>query len=79
MPSTNGRSETIQEYILRWSDEDMVAYSRDEDFLFQMDEDDLRAMVKDLADRLDGYMNAMDEGEPLLGELPFHNEDDQEL
>lgn len=74
----NGHQDTIEDYIRTWSDDDMVSYSKDENFLMQLEDRDLRAMVMDLADRMEGYINAMIEGEPFQEELPFHNDDDQE-
>lgn len=78
MSKASGTRETIEDYIRRWSDEDMVNYSKDEDFLMQLEDDDLRAMVMDLAERMDGYINALIANEGYEDEPPFHNEDDAE-
>ena len=51
----------VSEHAAYWSDKEIIGYAMDEAFVHELDEEDLREMVFDLAMRLDEINLSADE------------------
>ena len=65
----------VLEHAAYWSDKEVIGYAMDEAFVHELDVEDLRELVFDLAVRLDSINLANDEFEDEYGD-DIHPRDD---
>ena len=68
----------VSEHAAYWSDKEIIGYAMDEAFVHELDEEDLREMVFDLAMRLDEINLSADEFGEELSE-PVYDEDEEDV
>ena len=67
----------VSEHAAYWSDKEIIGYAMDEAFVYELDVEDLREMVFDLAMRLDEINLRDDEFGEELSE-PAYDEDEED-
>ena len=69
----------VSEHAAYWSDKEIIGYAMDEAFVHELDEEDLREMVFDLAMRLDEINLRDDEfGEEFPDDIYEEDEADEQ-